>query len=366
MFGNYFPLGNGPAQPEQPATRQPRLSLPQAALPLPAAGYSGRGRRNTSDGTITPAGNTGRSAARSTPDATPGATTPSPVSGSSSRRALPDGTPIPSGSRSLQEKPEGGKSRRRTPRVSLPRNQVPTEPTSQCGIGYYILGAIILVYFLVSFLAYESQVKCASGSKLPAWNSMSPNVTSSRLDLDPFSIFWKEVDFFRERPREFVGYWSDLDLFFGLMETYTYVQIQGDDQVAVLQAGKPWGLFFGQRFNIWRCGSPNVEYSIEEDYWGHFFTTSPTRVFDIIDRSTGERVATSQQQLEDALIPFGSSWEATITGRDKTLIARLDQDSRADTGVVGYAPWHARNERPDLLPNEVVAFMAAIWDIDKS
>lgn len=193
---------------------------------------------------------------------------------------------------------------------------------------------------------------------------MVPVVTDSQLQYRIFSFFWSEVDVWQPSSSQ-VGFWSDLNLFLGLVSSYTYIDTN-DASTPVLEARKPFGFFLGQRFQLWRCGSSEVEYRIEEDYWaGSFNPFNPSHVFSITD-SSGKVVATSQQKLHDAWEPLQNSWEATITSPNGTEIATLTQASRVNTGAWGYRKWHVTNQRPDLLPSEVVSFMAAVWDIDKS
>ncbi|CAE8619838.1 unnamed protein product [Polarella glacialis] len=181
------------------------------------------------------------------------------------------------------------------------------------------------------------------------------------------TIFWNQVDVYDEAVcnTTVIGYWTDVDLLFRLFSQYVYFDSSRGG--AVLEAWQPWGFYMGKRFHLWRCAGAGVEYFIEEDWWARpRFNWDASTKFNI-KKSTGEIVATSQHKISNVWSFGQAAWEGTIESPSGDLIAVMKQDPPWSSGFMSlwiWRKWYTKNLMPDLLPNEVVSFLAAVYDID--
>lgn len=234
------------------------------------------------------------------------------------------------------------------------------------------LALCILVLFAVVFAEAISwrRIGTCEGTATDEgqrWNFIIPPNTVLQKQLAWTSLFWTQVDVFdSDFSKSPVGFWTDADLFFGLLSRYAYTTTFNGSASLQLEASRPFGIFFGKRYELFRCGGGNVSYIIEEDYWNEpwFQFFSWKTIFKVTQRNTGQLVAISTHTRDNMLDIFGAKWTAEIVSPNGTHIASIFQDSFADTDWFQYPPWHTKGLRQDLLPNEVVSFLAAVYDID--
>lgn len=229
---------------------------------------------------------------------------------------------------------------------------------------------LLFLYFGAEIGAWAHQASCnlELGDLDVTWNTVIPSqtMTQMQLGIGIFTLFWIQVDVYNENSTNapMIGYWSNLDLLFGMVEKYAYVQSSGP---TVLEAWQPWGFYFGQRYHVWTCSSLRREYYIEEDWWAQpWFSLTSQRVFNIRETPSGRLVAKSQHRVQDAW-SWNAHWTATVESLSGEAIATLRQEAINPLWFFGTSQkWWVNNERPDLLPNEVVSFMAAVYDIDRA
>lgn len=227
---------------------------------------------------------------------------------------------------------------------------------------------LIFLYLGAEIAAWARQASCnfELGDLDVTWNTVIPSKTMTQMDVGIFTVFWLQVDVYDENSTSapMIGSWSNLDLLFGMVEKYAYVQANGP---TVLEAWQPWGIYFGQRYHVWTCSSLRREYYIEEDWWARpWFSFNSQQIFNIREMPSGRLVAKSQHRKNDAW-SWNAHWTATVESLAGEAIATLRQEASNPLWFFGnFQKWWVDNERPDLLPNEVVSFLAAVYDIDKA
>ena len=250
----------------------------------------------------------------------------------------------------------------------------PVYPRSNGGKAKMVMALCCLccgLFFLFGAegIAWARQASCnmEQGDQGISWNVVIPPKTTTQMQNGFMtSWLWHQVDVYNENATStpMIGYWSNLDLFFGLLQKYAYVQ---SDVPTALEAWQPWGFYFGQRYHVWTCSSLFREYYIEEDYWARpWFSLNAQKIFNIREMPSGVLVARSQHQVAD-VFSLGAHWVATVETLAGDAIATLRQEPPWTWWFLfTYQKWHVENHRPDLLPNEVVSFLAAVYDIDKA
>ncbi|CAJ1383138.1 unnamed protein product [Effrenium voratum] len=216
-------------------------------------------------------------------------------------------------------------------------------------------------------VAWNRQASCSGkeGDGRIQWNAVLPPETATAMRLGIPSLLWHQVDVFNGSTADGqkLGYWSNVDLFLGNVQKYAYVV---DGEGALLEGWRPWGVYLGSRYHLWLCSSLVREYAIEEDWWGRpWWSFGTDKIFNIIERPSGKLVAKSQHKVQD-MWSLKAYWTASLESPAGTAIATLRQETPViNWFFYGTQKWLMANQRPDLLPNEVVSFLAAVYDIDK-
>eukprot|EP00747_Dinoflagellata_sp_TGD_P060094 gnl/TRDRNA2_/TRDRNA2_151870_c2_seq1.p1 gnl/TRDRNA2_/TRDRNA2_151870_c2~~gnl/TRDRNA2_/TRDRNA2_151870_c2_seq1.p1 ORF type:complete len:277 (+),score=29.25 gnl/TRDRNA2_/TRDRNA2_151870_c2_seq1:42-872(+) len=226
-----------------------------------------------------------------------------------------------------------------------------------CFIGFGIAAFLILG-------GVEIISKGCSGEPRP-WNSMIPAKTMMQMEF--FQTWHRAVDVYGERDHDddddTSGYWEDY--IFISRNKYAFVQ----DGSTILVAWRPWGTIFGilaDGYNIERCGDDAHGYLIQEDYWARpWINVNSQKTFNIKESNTGRIVAKSQHSVANWAAPsLFQHWTSSIKKPTGEVIASIQQDSRyTDWFQLTRQKWYTENKRPDLLPNEIVSFLAAFYDI---
>lgn len=163
-----------------------------------------------------------------------------------------------------------------------------------------------------------------------------------------------------------LGFWSDINVLFALRR-FAYSDTRNGGEDIVLEARAPWGLYMGMRYDIWRCaGDQSDGYSIVEDWSARpWFNWQKEATFDIISQRTGQKVARSHSRKNNNF-PMYSKFirnkEIDVLDLNGNRIAHTYQQSQFDAGFT-YRRYFVTNQKPEIVPNEVVSFLGAVWEI---
>lgn len=238
------------------------------------------------------------------------------------------------------------------------------------------LGCILLVALCAfpSYLAWKRHSTCSAlqGQSTEGWNTMLPPNTTMQMLPGFFSFFYHEVDV---RPATAsshdtakLGFWSDMNVLFAL-QRYSYTDTRGAAESVTLEARQPWGLYLGMRYDIWRCAGDQTDgFSIVEDWWARpWFNWQSAATFDIVDHKTGTTIARSNSHKDNGIQGIGltkyiRSKEIDVLDMQGNRIAHTYQQSQIEAGF-SYRRYFVTNLHPQIVPNEVVSFLGAVWEI---
>eukprot|EP00449_Zooxanthella_nutricula_P002006 CAMPEP_0198509738 /NCGR_PEP_ID=MMETSP1462-20131121/13748_1 /TAXON_ID=1333877 /ORGANISM="Brandtodinium nutriculum, Strain RCC3387" /LENGTH=251 /DNA_ID=CAMNT_0044239049 /DNA_START=140 /DNA_END=892 /DNA_ORIENTATION=- len=227
-------------------------------------------------------------------------------------------------------------------------------------------------------VAWSRQESCSSldGMEIADWNTMMPANTTMQYLPKFFSFFYHQVDVLDTHGSHVgpVGYWTDLNLFFGFVNSFVYTDSRGTDRV-VMEARAPWGLYLGLRYDLWRCaGDHEDSYQVTEDYWAKpwFFNWNSEKVFNIVDKRSWDTVAKVHSRTENknpffpgSIAKFMHQKHIIVTDLKDDKIAEVIQESQLHAGFRNRR-FFSVNARPDIVPNEVVSFLGAVWEINEA
>jgi len=252
-----------------------------------------------------------------------------------------------------------------------------------------------IIFFILEAVVWAIQPGCdadlTSGAEWQ-WNAVVPAQSMSQMQNSWMNFLSHEVYVYPEGENatstNVLGYWRDASLLFGWIQKFAYVSKVNNIDTVVFEAWKPWGFYFGQRFNIIQCSQQDHQYMLEEDYWAKpFWNWNMVQVFNIKDSKTGDTIAKSNhEKMNRQFFLFGNNeafWAATITAPDGTVAASIVQDKPYYGGSSGSSAassagnflgfgknlnqkWHMWNHRPDIVPNEVASFVQVLYDIDRA
>jgi len=156
------------------------------------------------------------------------------------------------------------------------------------------------------------------------------------------------------------GYWSDIRVMF---TRYSYFDTRAGEQVRI-EAKPPWGLYWGLRYNLWRCGDTDDDtLHIEEDVWARpWFNWENEKVFKIARGTNpiGKSFTRTKNHLLGSLF---SSKEIMVSDMQDEEVATIKQESQMQAGFSNRR-YFVHNDRPDVIPNEVVSFLAGVWELN--
>jgi len=242
------------------------------------------------------------------------------------------------------------------------------KPAVRYGVfGCICCAFIILALIVTNIILINLQSTCGEAGM--GWNEAVPASLTSQMQYKFASFFWHQVNVFDSADDKQLGHWQDLNLLFDIQKRFAFVRKNEDgDEAVQVEARSPFGLYFGTRYNVWRCaGTQEHEYSIEEDYWSRpWFNWNAERKYTIKDLGADKVIATSEHHKDDVLSFRGAHWEATVSSPDGEKIATISQQSQAAAGWFQYAKWTSVNLHSEIVPNEVVSFLAAVYDIENA
>lgn len=159
-----------------------------------------------------------------------------------------------------------------------------------------------------------------------------------------------------------VGLWSDFNVF--CATRYAFIGSRSSEDV-MIEARPPWGLYFGLRYDMWRCGGlPEETFHIEQDVWATPFYKfwDPTKIFNIAQGT--RHIAKSYSHTNNRLFTsLFSDKEIIVTGTQGETLATINQESQLQAGFSNRR-YFTKNLRPDIIPNEVVSFLAGVWELN--
>eukprot|EP00928_Gymnodinium_smaydae_P020819 TRINITY_DN18050_c0_g1_i1.p1 TRINITY_DN18050_c0_g1~~TRINITY_DN18050_c0_g1_i1.p1 ORF type:complete len:286 (-),score=41.62 TRINITY_DN18050_c0_g1_i1:246-1103(-) len=255
------------------------------------------------------------------------------------------------------------------------------EETGECGavsqgcvkkhLRLIIIILVLVLYLGTELVAWLRFASCASeqGTNLLHWNQMIPTQTTKTTKVPrAFTFFYDEMDVFDSSVSNTskIGYWTDMHLFHGWIRRYAYVRSQPTGDQVVMEAMEPFGLYFGKRFELWQCDGTGPEYFLKEDIFNEpwFQWNSAVQIYNIYN-GKGVHLAISQHVLSNMLSWGNTYWNTTIVTPQGEIVSHLVQETWNQAGWNVWQPpsYFSKNLRPDILPNEVVSFMASIFEL---
>lgn len=204
--------------------------------------------------------------------------------------------------------------------------------------------------------------KCGATDTPLSWNSMIPANTTMQFRHEFFALS-SEVEVYnttKSGATMEMGYWSDIRV---MATRYSYFDTRAGEQVQ-MEAKPPWGLYWGLRYDLWRCGDDHEDtFHIEEDVWARpFFNWENEKVFKIA-RGTNPVGKSFTRTTNHIMGSLFSSKEIMVTDTQDEEVATIKQESQLQAGFSNRR-YFVHNTRPDVIPNEVVSFLAGVWELN--
>lgn len=242
-----------------------------------------------------------------------------------------------------------------------------------CLLVLALLLLVLMIPIAAETVAWTRLSRCHTQEQngTPVWGSIIPATTMSQKPIKFSQLFYHEVDVFDNSKANTpqIGYWTNVDIILGIFQMYAYTDTSAGSERVLLQARKPpFRIYFGKRYELNLCNEQGRKFLIQEDYWNEpwFQLVSPQLILNISDADTQQVIAVAQYNMTDRWSLFNSSWSGVITAPDGTLLATLQQENLATSGWFANPRWYTQNLQPEILPNEVVSFLSAVYDIDRS
>lgn len=243
-------------------------------------------------------------------------------------------------------------------------------PTCCCAFLCLLVLSMLLLIPIGEGFAWYRISQCSSEAHSANWDMIPPASASEMKTWSFTNLFWKEVDIFdvSKSNSSRIGYWADADVLFGLFSNFAYSTVSPSGEHPVIRAYKPFGLYLGKRYELWRCSKQSPEYLIHEDFWSRSFNPFyPQVLFEIIHADSGQTVAISNHTVQEMWSLGDAHWHVEIKTPKGQNIATLDQESFMVKSSWFTSPrWISVNKRPDLVPNEVISFLSAVFDIEQA
>jgi hypothetical protein len=219
----------------------------------------------------------------------------------------------------------------------------------------------ILIIGLMA-LRWHMWPKCSGTETALSWNSMIPANTTMQFRHEFFALS-SEVEVYNTTQLGAtmeMGYWSDIRVMF---TRYSYFDTRAGEQVRI-EAKPPFGWYWGLRYKLWRCGDTDGDtFHIEEDVWARpWFNLENEKVFKIARGTNpiGKSFTSTKNHLLGSLF---SSKEIMVTDMQDEEVATIKQESQMQAGFSNRR-YFVHNVRPDVIPNEVVSFLAGVWELN--
>lgn len=236
-----------------------------------------------------------------------------------------------------------------------------------------ILLLVLFVPLTAEFYAWNRLSSCHAQQGVGGvrWNAILPPTTMSQKPIKFSQIFYTEVDVFDDSKSNDtkIGYWTNVDMFFGMFRMYAYSDMTTGSERILLQAKQPWFTFrWGKTYKLWLCSETGQSYSIEEDVWAEpwFQFLNPEKIYNIRVADTQQLVGTAKYSRSNAWSLWDAAWGASISAADGTVLSTVQQETLASAGWWSHPRWFSQNFQPSATPNELVSFLAAVYDIDMS
>lgn len=221
-----------------------------------------------------------------------------------------------------------------------------------------------LLWALVLSYQWGASCQAQKGVGQAVWNNLIPTETMSQKKSGFSTVLWEQVDVFNPQLSNStpIGWWTDE---IGMFGNYNFFEAATGQ---VLLNGKaPWGVYLGKRYDLYACNGFGKDYTIQEDWWARnwwfMFWVTPQRKFQITDTSTGSMIAISQNSRERQWSANARYSAEFIEPSTNQVIAYIFQENLGQW-TLSDPRWHSKNLRPDVLPNEILSFLSAVYDID--
>jgi len=239
------------------------------------------------------------------------------------------------------------------------------DPVLACGIGSccccLLIGLFVLCY------SNSPDLSCSSESGM-GWNGVIPPMTKSQRPTEN-RWFRNDVDVFNTQlsNETVIGRWTSAKRWFS-GKAYVYSMVVGDAEQVVLKAEVPTGWNWDQShdFQLYICSDSSQRYKINEDVSAKykFVIGSKTRNY-AISSPAGVKIAESIHEKSDLFTFGGAHWAVDIKAPTGQALAKIEQQSYAETSWFDHKSYSATNYQPEFLPNEVVSFLSAVFDLIK-
>mmetsp|Transcript_120578 Transcript_120578/g.257514 ORF Transcript_120578/g.257514 Transcript_120578/m.257514 type:complete len:286 (-) Transcript_120578:439-1296(-) len=235
-----------------------------------------------------------------------------------------------------------------------------------CSFAYCACVCCVLIIAAICWtIRWNTSPGCGAVQSTIAWNTMMPPHTAMQFQHQwpwmPSKVAVYNTSEVHEGMSAEIGYWSDINVF--VNRRIVYIDTLRDE--AVLEARKPWGLYMGKRYGLWRCGDlPEDTFHIEQDIFGTswIFNWDQAKAFNI---AKGTRlIAKSYSRTNNHLLTsFFSEKEIEVTDLNGQTIANIQQESQLQAGF-SMRRFFINNLRPDIIPNEVASFLGSVWELN--
>jgi len=224
------------------------------------------------------------------------------------------------------------------------------------------LCCLFIIMSVVYAIRWNTWPSCDVAQSKMIWNTVMPPETSMHFRQQ---WFWmpSRVDVYKTSEGNVeMGYWSDLDVFVNRRIVYIDTR-RGEDPM--LEARRPWGLYMGLRYDLWRCGGrPEETFHIVQDVWetAWFFNWDRAKAFNIAN-GTGPIAKSFSRTKNHIMSSLFSEKEIEVTDMHGQTIATIRQESQLQAGFSNRR-YFIKNLRQDIIPNEVVSFLGGIWELN--
>eukprot|EP00438_Fugacium_kawagutii_P031954 Skav201895 [mRNA] locus=scaffold550:863955:868216:+ [translate_table: standard] len=255
-------------------------------------------------------------------------------------------------------------------------------PHWNCCVWFLII--VFCAMIISEVLAWLRQPVCGQANF--HWNQVIPSNTVNQIERGNLGSMLQEYDVLGlwtklwhfdvyenatalassgadRQTKVFRGAWSNGHLLFGFLEKMAYVDETGPKKLVAMEGRKLWGTI-GSSFELWLCSEGQLSYEISVD--------SPpwdlTVVYNIHQMPSRVLVAQTRFQLKDASFwSDDSHWEAVVVAANGGNDTEGQVIGKVKQNISSFdSKWFVMNERPDLLPNEVLSFMTLVYDVDET
>lgn len=221
----------------------------------------------------------------------------------------------------------------------------------------------LLVAANVQLIAWRLLVRCGPSHEHFEWGHVIPNSTMAQVKSS-MDEMWYSLEVRAENDTD-TGRWWVVDSAVGFYTHFLYQDLQISSQPMALEAWRHSYIFASDHVEMRMCSGSNARFFIDVGYYHRREDVLDYHYEMIVTDSHGRHVATSRK-VE------GPAWRAVVQSPSGELIATIRRQRTSsevlDPDDYDYAEdgWSAENLRPELLPNEVVSLLQALYVVNLS